>query len=62
MSQTTSHEAITIFHKLTSKMAASAITKNSEKYERDNLSLCRELPNGFCQNMCRTDAFIECLM
>ena len=40
-------------------MAASAITKNSENVKQ---TISHELPNGFCQNMCHTDAFIKFLM
>ena len=42
-----------------SKMAASALTKKSENI---NQTISHELPSGFCQNMCHTDAFIEFLM
>ena len=37
-------------------MAASAITENSENIKQ---TIFHELPNGFCENLCRTDAFIE---
>ena len=40
-------------------MAASAIIKNSESMKQ---TISHELPHGFCQNMCHTDAFIEFLM
>ena len=50
---------VTFLHKLTIQMAASAITKNSENIKQ---TISHELPNGFCQNMCHTDAFIEFLM
>ena len=42
-----------------SKMAASAISKNSESIKQ---TISHELPNGFCQNMCHTNAFAEFLM
>ena len=42
-----------------SKTAASVITKNSENIEQ---AISHELPNGFCQNTCHTDDFIEFLM
>ena len=41
------------------KMAAPADTKNSENIKQ---TISHELPNGFCLNMCQTDAFIEFLM
>ena len=44
---------------LPSKMAASAINKNSQNRKQ---TISHELPNRFCQNMCHTDAFIEFLM
>ena len=39
-----------------SKMAASVVTKNSENIKQ---TISHELPNGFSQNVCHTDAFIE---
>ena len=50
---------VTFYTKWPSKMAASASTKNSENIKQ---TISHELPNGFCQNMCHTDAFIEFLM
>ena len=47
------------FHQLTSKMAASAITKNSKNIKK---TISHELPYRSYQNMCHTDAFIEFLM
>ena len=44
---------------LPSKMAAAAITKNSENMKQ---TISHELLNVFCQNMCHSDAFIEFLM
>ena len=38
---------------------ASAVTKYSENIKQ---TISHELPNGFCQTMCHTDAFIEFLM
>ena len=37
-------------------MAASAVTKTSENIKQ---TISHELPNGLCQSMCYTDAFIE---
>ena len=42
-----------------SKMAVSAVAKNTENIKQ---TISHELPNGFCQNMCHTDAFNEFLM
>ena len=42
-----------------SKMAASAVTKNSENIKQ---TIYYELSNGYCQNMCHTDDVIEFLM
>ena len=39
-------------------MAASAETKNFDNIKQ---TLSHELPKGFCQNMCHTDAFVEFL-
>ena len=50
---------VTFFTNWPSKMAASAITKNSENIKK---TISHELPNEFYQNMCHTDAFIEFLM
>ena len=44
---------ISFFHKL-SIQNGSAVTKNSENIKQ---AISQELPNGFCQNMCPTDAF-----
>ena len=40
-------------------MAASAVNKNSENMKQ---TLSHDIPNGFCQNVCHTAAFIELLM
>ena len=39
-----------------SKMAASVITENSKNIKQ---TISHELPNGFCQNMCHTDANVK---
>ena len=39
-------------------MAVSAVTKNSENIKQ---TISHELPNGCCQNMCYSEAFIEFL-
>ena len=40
-------------------MAASALTKNNEDINMIKQTISYELSNGFCENMCHTDAFIE---
>ena len=50
---------VTFYTNWSSKMAASAVTKNSKNILQ---TISHELPKGFCQNMCHTDAFIEFLM
>ena len=46
---------VTFFTNWQSKMAASAVTKNSKNIKQ---TISHELPNGFCQKM-SYDAFIE---
>ena len=50
---------VTFLHKLTIQYAALAVTKDNENIKQ---TISHELPNGFCQNMCHTDAFIEFVM
>ena len=50
---------VTFFTNWPCKMAASAVTKNSENKKQ---TISHELPNGFGHKFCHTDAFIEFLM
>ena len=53
------HIYVTFLHKLTIQMAAAVVTKSIENIKQ---TISHELRNGFCQNICHTDAFIKFLM